>query len=284
MNQDHPCGPIKRISLINRISPFSLTALIGALFLSACSNMTVLRTRELRAVGDSVQVVGQRVNEVQRSVDELNLSQGGTSSKMRADLTAMLGDLKEQISRLQAEIDETQHRLGQLSAKMEHLDQRKIVVVGGDTLTSGMDNSGVTPGAASGGKGAPQVKVVDGLDLEHVFNQAREDYVRGKYDLSYSGFKTVYEKDAGGSYKELALYWMGECLFKAGKGDKALEMYERAVKENPKGNRTCSARFKIGLIHHEAKSLEKRDAAWEVLIKECPSANETGRAQALMQE
>lgn len=262
--------------------PMLLVALLGLSGLSACSNMTVLRTREIRAVGDSVQVLGQRVNEVQRSVDELNLSQGGTSSKMRADLTAMLGDLKEQISRLQAEIDETQYRLGQLSLKMEHLEQRKIVV-GGDTSAAVIGSAGTAQGAATGGKQA-QVRVVDGLDLEHVFNQAREDYVRGKYDLSYSGFKTVYEKDAGGSYKELALYWMGECLYKAGKPDKAMEMYERAIKEYPKGNRTCSSRFKIGLIHHEAKALDKRDAAWQVLIKDCPSANETGRAKDLMQE
>ncbi len=255
--------------------------LVGTFALSGCSNMTVLRTREIRAVADSLQVVGERVNEVQKSVDELNLSQGGTTSKMRADLTSMLSELKDQISHLQAEIDETQHRLGDLSTKLEHLEQRKIIV-NGDTSAMGL--GGNLP-AVSGAKGAqPQVRVVEGLDLDHVFNQAHEDYVRGKYDLAYTGFKMVYEKDAGGSYKELALYWMGECLYKGGKPDKALEMYSRTLKEFPSGSKVCTARFKIGLIYHEAKDLDKRNDAWQTLIQECRTSNEAGRAKEVMQE
>jgi TolA-binding protein len=128
------------------------------------------------------------------------------------------------------------------------------------------------------------VRVVDGLDLEHVFNQAREDYVRGKYDLSYSGFKTIYEKDAGGNYKELALYWMGECLYKGGKTEKALDAYERSLKEFPNGSKNCTARFKIGLIHHEAKALDKRNDAWQALIQNCQGSNEAERAKEMMKE
>lgn len=253
------------------------TFLFGTL---GCSSLTVLRTQEIRAVGDSVKVVEQRVTEVQKSVDDLNLKQGGTSSKMKADLALMLGELKDQISKLQSEIDETQYRLGQLSTKLEHMEQRKIIV--GNDTTSAM--SGNANGATAAAKPGAPVRVVDGLDLEHVFNQAREDYVRGKYDLSYSGFKTVYEKDAGGSYKELAIYWMGECLYKGGKSDKALEIYERALKEFPRGTKACSSRFKIGLIQNEARAQDKRDEAWGALIKECPASNEAARAQEMMKE
>ncbi len=250
--------------------------LLGAV---GCSSFTVLRTQEIRAVGDSVKVVEQRITELQKSVDDLNLKQGGTSSKMKADLSLMLGELKDQISKLQSEIDETQYRLGQLSTKLEHLEQRKIIV-GNDTATA-------VAGGANGAAGAKPVaplRVMDGLDLEHVFNQAREDYVRGKYDLSYTGFKTVYEKDAGGSYKELAIYWMGECLYKGGKPDKALEIYERSLKEFPRGTKACSSRFKIGLIQNEARAQDKRDEAWVALIKECPASNEAARAQEMMKE
>jgi TolA-binding protein len=263
----------------------SAVMVVGTVVGLGCSNTRVLRVQEIRAVADSVTVVNQHIADLQKSVDELNISQGGTSSKMRADLTLMLGDLKDQIGKLQSEIDETQYRLGQLSTKLEHLEQRKIVV-GGDTSSalSGVQAGIANPATPGQGKTATTVKVVDGLDIEHVFNQAREDYVRGKYDLSFSGFKTVYEKDAGGSYKEVALYWMGECLFKGGKLDKALEMYERSIKEFPKGNKTCSARFKMGLIHQEAKDMDKRNEAWNNLIQLCPGTNEAARAEATMKE
>lgn len=128
------------------------------------------------------------------------------------------------------------------------------------------------------------MRVVDGLDLENLYNQSRDDYIRGKYDLAFSGFKNVYEKDAGGTWKEQAMYWMGESLLKQGKPDKAMEAYQRTVKEYPRGTKTCSARFKIGLIHDEKKDKPKRDEEWAQLIKECPGSNEAQRAQEMQKE
>jgi TolA-binding protein len=126
--------------------------------------------------------------------------------------------------------------------------------------------------------------VVEGLDLENLYNQSRDDYIRGKYDLAFSGFKNVYEKDAGGTWKEQAMYWMGESLLKQKKDEKALEAYKRTVTEFPRGTKTCSSRFKIGLIFHEKNDKPKRDEEWDKLIAECPGANETQRALEMRKE
>jgi TolA-binding protein len=192
---------------------------------------------------------------------------------MRADMTAMLEELRGQISRLHSEIDETQHRLGQLSQKLDKLDARKVVggSVGGVDSTSAASNSG-----ASG------MKVVDGLDLQNLFNQAREDHISAKYELAFQGFKTVYDKDQGGSFKELSLFWMAECLSKGGKESRAIELYEKLLKEFPQGLKRCSALFKIGMIHHEKKDESARNTVFEKLKQECPSSNEAGRAQDML--
>jgi TolA-binding protein len=224
-----------------------------------------------------VKAVNARVETLQKSVDEVNLAMGGASSKMKADLTLMLTELATQITRLHSEIDETQHRLTQLTAKIDKLDQKKIIVGG-----SGAAGTPASGQAGSGGSEA--MRVVEGLDLENLYNQSREDYIRGKYDLAFSGFKNVYEKDAGGTWKEQAMYWMGESLLKQDKPDKAMEAYQRAVKEFPRGSKTCSARFKLGLIHHEKKDKGKRDEEWSLLINECPGSNEAQRAQEMQKE
>jgi TolA-binding protein len=252
-------------------------AVLSALLLSACSKVTMLRTEELRNVQGKVDTVGTKVETLQKSVDELNLAQGGSTSKMKADLTLMLNELATQITRLHAEIDETQHRLTQLTSKIDKLDQRKIV--GGAVPLDGAVQA-ATPGAPAG----EGMRVVEGLDLENLYNQSRDDYIRGKYDLAFAGFKNVYEKDAGGTWKEQAMYWMGESLLKQEKPDKALEAYQRTVKEFPRGTKTCSARFKIGLILHDKKDKSKRDEEWTRLISECPGHNEAQRAQELMRE
>lgn len=242
----------------------------------------MLRTEELRKVQSRVDSVGIKVESLQKSVDELNLSQGGSTSKMKADLTLMLNELATQITRLHSEIDETQHRFTQLSAKIDKLDQKKFIV-GGSSAPAGTPGQPATPGQP-GNPGGEGVRVVDGLDLENLYNQARDDYIRGKYDLAFTGFKNVYEKDAGGTWKEQAMYWMGESLLKQEKPEKALEAYQRTVKEYPRGSKTCSARFKIGLIFHEKKDKNKRDDEWTRLVKECPGSNEAQRAQEMSRD
>ncbi len=241
----------------------------------------MLRTEELRNVQAEVKAVNARVETLQKSVDDVNLAMGGSTSKMKADLTLMLNELATQITRLHSEIDETQHRLTQLTAKIDKLDQKKIIVGGAGSAPG-------TPGTAAPGQpgagGTESVRVVEGLDLENLYNQSRDDYIRGKYDLAFSGFKTVYEKDAGGTWKEQAMYWMGESLLKQGKPDKALEAYQRTVKEFPRGSKTCSARFKIGLIFDEKKDKSARDAEWSQLINECPGSNEAQRAKEIQKE
>ena len=257
-----------------------VAALAGIGVLTGCASITVLRTAELKKVEADIQAeiktARQELAAVQKSVDDLNLSQGGMSSKMRADLTSMITELKTQIQTLKAEIDETQHRLGDVGQKLDRLDQRKII--GGVATVPGRADSA----NASALPGNSAVKVVDGLDVESLFNQAREDYIRGKYDLAFQGFKTVYEKDAAGSFKETALYWMGECLYKADKTDKALEIYQRVLKEFPKGSKSCASRFKIGLIHDAKKDVKARDEAWTPLATDCPQSNEAERAHEMM--
>jgi TolA-binding protein len=128
------------------------------------------------------------------------------------------------------------------------------------------------------------MRVVDGLDLEALFNQARDDYIRGKYDLALQGFKTVYEKDAGGTWRELAMFWLGETLLKQNKPDKALEAYARVASEFPRGTKVCSAHFKLGLIYHEKKDKAKRDEEWNKLGAECAGSNEAQRAKEMQKE
>jgi TolA-binding protein len=235
---------------------------------SGCSQMTLLRTHELRQVETQVEESRKELAALQKSVDDLNLQQGGSTNKMRADLTSLLTDLQAQISRLHSEIDETQHRLAQLNQKLDRLDQRKFVVMSSDS------------GQAGGNP--PAVKVVPGLDLEHLFGQAREDYIRGRYDLAYQGFKAIYEKDDAGTWRGQSLYWMAECLWKGDKPDRALELYQRVTTEFPEGAQRCPAWLKMGLIFEQKQDFARRNEALNELLSACPQSNEAARAREMM--
>jgi TolA-binding protein len=202
-----------------------------------------------------------------RPLDEISVQQGGTTSRMRADLTSMLNDLQQQIARLHNEINETQQRIGQLNQRLDRIAPRPGTGAG---FTAAPDTS------------APSAEVASGLDLDHLFNQAREDHVRGRYELAYQGFRTVYERDEAGSYREGALYWMAESLWKGQRERQALEMYRRTLREYPEGALHCATLLKIGLLQDELLDLEGRDDTWETLIRECPESNEALRARELL--
>ena len=259
---------------LSRFRPSASTTFLAAVpalavgVLTGCSQMTVLRTHELRQVENQVLESQQRLADLQKSIDELSLQQGGSTNRMRADLTTLLTELQGQINRLHAEIDETQHRLTQLNQKLERLDQRKIVVTPADSAAPGT---------------APVVKVVPGLDLEHMFGQAREDFIRGRFDLAYQGFRSVYEKDESGTWNEQALYWMAECLWRGEKPERALELYQRVISEFPTGGQRCAAWLKTGLIHNQRGDIGQRNAALEQLIASCPQSNEAARAREILQ-
>ncbi len=252
-------------SFLRRKAAGLLAAAVPFLLFTACSQMTVLRTHELRRIEAQVDSSRAAIAELQKSLDALNIQQGGSTSRMRADLTAMLAELQTQIGRLHAEIDETQHRMAQLNQKLDRLDQRKVVPV--DT--------------ARGGASSP-VKVVPGLDLEHLFGQAREDFIRGRYELAYQGFKAIYEKDDAGAWREQALYWMAESFLRADKPERSLELYQRVLTEFPKGAQTCASLLKIGLIHDQRQEHARRNEALEKLVATCPQSNEAARAKEIL--
>jgi len=250
-------------------APVHLAVLIAAAGFAGCSQMTVLRTHELRQLGQQIDESRKEIAQLQKSIDDLNLQQGGSTNKMRADLTSMLTDLQAQIGRLHAEIDETQHRLGQLNQKLDRMEGRKVVPAKVDTTK---------------GKTEPTTKVVPGLDLEHMFGVAREDFIRGRYDLAYQGFKAIYEKDDAGAWREQSLYWMAECFWKGEKTDRALELYARIHTEFPDGAQRCAAWFKTGLIHGQKNDVARRNEALNLLISNCPQTNEAERAKDILKQ
>ncbi len=262
-----------------------LLAALILLELSGCSKITLLRTREIREVNSEVKALRKDVQALSKAVDDLSVSQGGASSKMKADLTSMFSDLQGQISRLNAELDETQHRLSKLYEKTSKIEQKKFVVNGAKLSPGIAQAESDSTEDKMGANLAPNgLRVVDGLDIESLYNQAREDYIAGRYDLAFQGFKTVLDKDEGGAFKDNALYWMAESSLKQNKEEQAIELYQRCIQEFPKGNKACSARFKLGLIYDKRQDRLKRNEEWNKLLKSCAGSNEAKRAEELMKE
>jgi TolA-binding protein len=236
--------------------------------------------KNINSTHDKVKKLEAQIAELSKAIDDLNVNTGGATSKMKADLTMLLKQLEVNLERLAAEMDESQYRMRQLERKIDMISTQRLLITGsvGDSL--GPADSSDSPGV----KKTKTAKVVAGLDIENLYNQARGDFLTGKYSLAFKGFKTVFEKDKAGSFKDNALYWMGECKYKEEKFDQAEEYYNRCIKEYPLGNKICSAMFKLGMVKDKKEKKKERNKIWKTMIEKCPGSNEAHRARQIMEE
>jgi TolA-binding protein len=219
------------------------------------------------------------VDTINKSLDDFNVHQGGATNKMKADLTMLLKQLETQLERMMSELDESQFRLRELEKKVDILSGSRVVP------SQYMADSLISPGGDSiPNQPAGNTKIIPGLDIEKLYLQAREDYIIGKYKLAFKGFKTVYEKDVGGSYKDNALYWMGECRYKQNQLAEAVGYYARCIEEFPQGNKICSAFFKLGMVFGKQGNTTGRNETWNKLMEKCPGSNEAHRANELIKK
>ncbi|MBF0432038.1 MAG: tetratricopeptide repeat protein [Fibrobacteria bacterium] len=261
---------------------FSLATL---LLFSSCARLAKLEqdTSHTKKQVDHLQV---SVDKMIGAIDDLNINQGGATSKMKADLTMLLKQLETQLDLLKAEMDESQYRMRQLEKKIEALNNQKVILSGSfngqdSNVIPAQDSSADTSATTSASNGQQAVKVIPGLEIEKLYHQAREDYIIGKYKLALKGFQTVFDKDAGGSYKDNALYWIGECHYKQKNFKEAVTYYQRCVQEFPHGNKKCSALFKLGMVYKSLQQKEECSSSWKNLMTNCPSSNEAFRAKEM---
>ena len=221
--------------------------------LTGCSQMTVLRTKEIKAVGA----------EVQANLDSVVQSLKAQNDSLRAELAA--ADLAQK--RMQAI-----YRLDMLLGKSDKILAKKVVVSGAPAAPVSMDSL--------------EREAEKLVEAEAMFNTARSDYHRGEFKLAYSGFKQVYEQMKEGELAENSLYWMALCLIDVAQIDKAKKVFARMSEAFPDGQKTCPALFKLSTLYGEECDINKQKQYLQKILstKSCEKSAEFEQAAEMLQE
>ena len=243
--------------------------------LTGCSQMTVLRTKEIKAVGA----------EVQANLDSVVQSLKAQNDSLRAELAA--ADLAQK--RMQAEITMLSRRVGDESERNDSRQEEIIYRL--DMLLGKSDKILAKKVVVSG---APAPVSMDSLEreaeklveAEAMFNTARSDYHRGEFKLAYSGFKQVYEQMKEGELAENSLYWMALCLIDVAQIDKAKKVFARMSEAFPDGQKTCPALFKLSTLYGEECDINKQKQYLQKILstKSCEKSAEFEQAAEMLQE
>lgn len=254
---------------------------MAAFALSACSSLTLLRTKEMQAVGDDVKKdVTQemklematmaaankaRMDSLETVIDSLLLVQ----KRMKVELAMLSSKVADMSDRSDSHHEELLYRLDLLIGKSDKILSKKVVVNG--QAISQVDSAAIS---------AEKMQTLDSL-----FNTARADYHKGEIKLAYSGFKQIYEETKTGNIASEALFWMGVCLSDAGQADKAKVVFAREVKQFPDASKTCAALLKlanIAALEGDTK-LQKQYLQKILATKSCSDSNEFLQAAEMLE-
>ena len=256
-----------------------LTAGFAAILFAGCSQMTVLRTQEMKAVG----------NEVEQRVDSVAVRLQAQNDSLRAELMALLEASSLAQKRMQAEITMLSRRVSDESERNDSRQEEIIYRL--DMLLGKSDKILAKKVVVSG---APAPVSMDSLEreaeklveAESMFNTARSDYHRGEFKLAYNGFKQVYEQMKQGELAENSLYWMALCLIDVNQVDKAKKVFARMSEAFPDGQKTCPALFKLSGLYGEECDIDMQKQYLQKILstKSCEKSAEFEQAAEMLQE
>lgn len=258
----------------------TLGVALASFMLSGCSSITMLRTKEMKAVGDEIMVKNDsaykalsaendslkaQLDSVKAQLDAAAVAQ----KRLQAEVTLLTNRMSEESVRRDTRQEEIIYRLDLLLGKSDKILAKKVVVSGG-SASAVMESD------------ADAAKMVE---AETMFNAAHSDYHRGEYKLAYNGFKQVYELVKKGEMAEGALYWMSLCLIEANQAAKAKTLLTNLVDSNPQGMKACAGMFKLASIYGKECDLERQKHYLQKIISSntCVSTPELEQAALQLQ-
>lgn len=251
-----------------------------ALVLAGCSQVTMLRTQEMKAVGTDVQVavlsnLDSSVQYLSAQNDSLRAELEASAlmqKRMMAEITTLARRMGDESERNDSRQEEIIYRLDMLLGKSDKILAKKVVVSGAPQAPMSMDSL--------------EREAEKLVEAEAMFNTARSDYHRGEYKLAYSGFKQVYEQMKTGELAENSLYWMALCLIDAKQVDKAKKVLTSLSDAFPDGQKTCSAMFKLASLHGADGEVDQQKQYLQKILnsKKCASSGEFEQAAEILQE
>ena len=263
------------------LKSLSLGVVLASFVLSGCSSITMLRTKEMRAVGDDViakndssyKALSAENASLRAELDSVKAQLEASAvaqKRLQAEVTVLSNRMSEETVRRDTRQEEIIYRLDLLLGKSDKILAKKVVV-----------NNGVASAVME-----PDANAEKMIEAETMFNAAHSDYHRGEYKLAYNGFKQVYELVKKGEMAEGALYWMSLCLMEANQAAKAKTLLTNLVDSNPNGMKACAGMYKLASIYGNECNLDRKKQYLQMILSNntCASTPELEQAALSLQE
>jgi tol-pal system protein YbgF len=269
---------------MKNIKILSIVFLIPLFFLAGCSQIQLLRTKELREVQKEIKDLKTEINKMQGSMGsgfseqlENVKEQEQALNRMKADLQVLLSRLEQQLAILEGRMEESQKRLESIAAKTERIDSKEFVIKGA------FSSSGKAEKADSS-SGNQKIIVKEKTEVEKLYRMACEDFQNGKTDMALEGFREIIKKYTQDELADNAQYWIGECFYVKKNYKNSAEEYNKVIQNFPAGNKVPSALYKLGLSYDKLENFTEKERVWKQLMDKYPASDEAALAKERLEK
>jgi len=233
----------------------SCTFLVPLLILQSCSYITVLRTREITAVQDSLKIqivaLDKKISDQQQELNEfLRL--------IRADQQVRFSEVERKIAELGGNLSESQYRLSKIYENTSDFQKQLEAKLAADSTAVKTQKS----------------------EIEKLFQIASDDFNAGRFDIARSGFQDIATRFPETLQGQESQFWIGECFYANkdyGASESALLLY---VRNYPQGAKACIALYKLGLCYEKLDKKKSQELVWQKLVEKYPDSDEAKLVKA----
>lgn len=182
-------------------------------------------------------------------------------SKTNADIATKMNEFSLQVESLKERLKDTNDRLSNLSQQIAQTQKE-------------LQNIKTIPSQET----PTQTSTAPPADT-NVFEESLNDFMKGRYSLSISGFEQ-YLKDFPSTEKsDDALFYIAESHYQLKNYKKAIENYENLLSRFPKSEKAPEARLKKGLSLLEIGEKTQGIVELQYCVFDYPSSDEAQRAK-----
>ncbi|MBI2840346.1 MAG: tol-pal system protein YbgF [Acidobacteria bacterium] len=251
-------------------------------------------SKEMDQLMVDVKDLQKQVATLQQSIKDVTLQMVNVQARLQEQMTA----LQKNTADLSIKVDELGQRMQVLTEKMQmastQLDSisEKLTRPQYEAPPSGMTPSGfdaqppiggpATPASPTGSPTPPPSGVLPPPD--QIYNTAYTDYIKGNFDLAIAGFRQYITNYPSTQLSDNAQYWVGECYYSQKRYDQAVDEFNKAVLNYPKGDKIPSAMLKKGYALLELYRTGDAVAALQELIDKYGVSDEARIAKQRLQD
>ncbi len=246
-----------------------------AMLALACTSTTELETIKSQLADIQLQVLQlQKQTPSKSEVADLEAKLAGQLEELlraEADARTDLQGLSGQITQLESKLEDTNFRLQQLAQQIVATNQELQAV------------RSAAEEARASARATDRSQPVNPTDPRALYDTAYNDYLQGNYDLAILGFRQYIDTYRGTELADNAAYWIGECFYRQGEFQKAIEQFDEVLRSEG-SDRVASALLRKGYSYLQLGQRAQGVVHLQTVICEHASTDEAEIASQRLQE